>query len=81
MSAVVATANKLARIIYVMVKEKREFDESYMSFNEEDMLKKRLEATQKTLLKIQKQLKMVGQDRWVKLYRRKTIRGSTPNRF
>ncbi|KAA6335898.1 hypothetical protein EZS27_015895 [termite gut metagenome] len=60
MSAVVATANKLARIIYVMVKEKREFDESYMSFNEENMLKKRLEATQKTLLKIQKQLKKVG---------------------
>ncbi|KAA6311524.1 hypothetical protein EZS27_037365, partial [termite gut metagenome] len=42
-----------------MVKEKREFEESYMSFNEEDMLKKRLEATQKALLKIQKQLKMV----------------------
>ncbi|KAA6330255.1 hypothetical protein EZS27_021027, partial [termite gut metagenome] len=54
------TANKLARIIYVMVKEKREFNESYMSFNEEDMLKKRLEAAQKALLKIQKQLKMVG---------------------
>ncbi|KAA6315954.1 hypothetical protein EZS27_033668, partial [termite gut metagenome] len=32
----------------------------YMSFNEEDMLKKRLEAAQKALLKIQKQLKMVG---------------------
>ncbi|KAA6312205.1 hypothetical protein EZS27_036820, partial [termite gut metagenome] len=31
-----------------------------MSFNEENMLKKRLEATQKTLLKIQKQLKKVG---------------------
>ncbi|KAA6325038.1 hypothetical protein EZS27_025703 [termite gut metagenome] len=60
MSAVVATANKLARIIYVMAKEKREFEESYMSFNEEDMLKKRLEATQKALIKIQKQLKMVG---------------------
>jgi hypothetical protein len=60
MSAVVATANKLARIIYVMVKEKREFDESYINLNEEEILRKRLLATQKTLEKIQEKMKKIA---------------------
>ena len=57
MAAIVATANKLARIIYVMVKNKSEFDESNARLNEEDMLKKKLLAAQRALDKIQKQLK------------------------
>jgi hypothetical protein len=54
--AIVATANKLARIIYVMVKTKREFDESHAKLTEENMLKKKLLAAQRALDRIQKQL-------------------------
>ena len=54
--AIVATANKPARIIYVMVKTKQEFDESHTKLTEEDMLKKKLLATQRALDRIQKQL-------------------------
>ncbi|GHT78806.1 IS110 family transposase [Bacteroidia bacterium] len=56
LAAIVATANKLARIIYVMVKTKKEFDESHTKKNEEDMLKKKLLAAQRALDTIQKQL-------------------------
>jgi hypothetical protein len=56
LAAIIATANKLARIIYVMVKTKQEFDESHAKLTEEDMLKKRLSAAQRALDKIQKQI-------------------------
>ena len=56
MAAIVATANKLARIIYVMVKTKSEFDESNAKLTEEDMLKKKLLYAQRALERIQKQL-------------------------
>jgi hypothetical protein len=56
MAAIVATANKLARIIYVMVKTKQEFDESHAKQTEEDILKKKLLAAQSALDRIQKQL-------------------------
>jgi transposase len=54
--AIVATANKLARIIYVMVKTKQEFDESHTKQTEEDILKKKLVSAQRALERIQKQL-------------------------
>jgi len=57
MAAVVATANKLARILYVMVKTKSEFDDSRTQFTEEEMLEKKLLNTQRALEKIKKQLK------------------------
>ena len=56
MAAIVATANKLARIIYVMVKTKSEFDESNVKLTEEEMLKKKLLYAQRALERIQKQL-------------------------
>ena len=56
MAAIVATANKLARIIYVMVKTKSEYNESYNQFNEEEILKKKLMATQLALERIQKRI-------------------------
>jgi hypothetical protein len=58
--AIVATANKLARIIYVMVKTEQEFDESHAKLTEEDMLKKKLIAAQSALDRIQKQLNSVA---------------------
>jgi hypothetical protein len=54
--AIISTANKLGRIIYTMVKNKVEFDESFISINEEERLKKKLIRTQKELEKIQNQL-------------------------
>jgi len=57
MPAIIATANKIGRIIYTMVKNKREFDESYGQIDESEILKKKLLKTQLALEKIQKQLK------------------------
>jgi hypothetical protein len=54
--AIVAMANKLARIIYVMIKTKQEFDESHAKQPEEEMLKKKLLSAQRALDRIQKQL-------------------------
>jgi transposase len=54
--AIIATANKLGRIIYTMVKTKTEFNESFISINEEKRLKNKLIKTQKELEKIQNQL-------------------------
>jgi hypothetical protein len=56
--AIIATANKLGRIIYTMVKTKTEFNESFISINEEDRLKRKLMRTQKELEKIQKQISL-----------------------
>ena len=54
--AIIATANKLGRIIYTMVKSKTEFNESFMGVNEEERLKRKLIKTQKEIEKIQMQL-------------------------
>jgi hypothetical protein len=54
--AIIATANKLGRIIYTMVKTKVEFDESVIGFSEEERLIRKLHRTQRELDKIQKQL-------------------------
>jgi len=56
LAAIVATANKLARIIYVMVKTKTEFDESKAKCTEEEILKRKLRYAKKALERIQKQL-------------------------
>ena len=60
MAAIVATANKIARILFVMVKTKSEFNDSNASINEEAILKKKLINAQKALDRIQKQLNMVA---------------------
>ena len=54
--AIIATANKLGRILYTMVKNKVEFDESFTQTNEVDILKKKSMRTQKTLEKLQNQI-------------------------
>jgi transposase len=56
LAAIVATANKLARIVYVLVKSKVEFDEIHTKMNEEEMLKKKIMWAQRSLEKLKKQL-------------------------
>ena len=57
LGAIVATANKLARIIYTLVKTKTEYNDSYDKLTEEEILKKKLITAQRALERIQLQLK------------------------
>jgi len=57
--AIIATAHKLAKIIYTMVKKKIEYDQTRLIQNNEDMLRKKLLRTQKAMEKIEKQLNEV----------------------
>jgi hypothetical protein len=54
--AIVATANKLGRILYTLVKTKTEYDESLLKINEEERLIKKLNKMQKEMEKIKNQL-------------------------
>lgn len=54
--AIIGTANKLGRIIYTMVNNQTEFDESIFGFNEEERLKRKLIRTQIELEKIMNQI-------------------------
>jgi hypothetical protein len=56
MAAIVATANKMSRIIYTMVKHQTEYNDSLGQEEQAKMLKMKLKRTQKELEKIQKQL-------------------------
>jgi transposase len=56
LAATVATANKLARIIYTMAKNKKEYDDKHANLSEEDILKKKIQNAQKRLVTLQKQL-------------------------
>lgn len=49
MSAIVATAHKMAGIFYIMVKNKVAYDESKVGLCEEELLKRKIERAQKTL--------------------------------
>ena len=49
MSAIVATAHKMAEIFYLMVKNKVAYDESRVGLSEEELLRKKIERAQKTL--------------------------------
>jgi transposase len=55
--AIIATANKMGRIIYTMVKYKTEFDETIGQEKQAEILKKKLERNQKEMQKLLKQLK------------------------
>ena len=55
--AIIASANKMGRIMYTMVKSKTEFDEDRGKEKQAEMLKKKLERNQKEMKKILKQLK------------------------
>jgi hypothetical protein len=54
--AIIATANKLGRIIYTMVKNKTQYDESLLKINENERLKKRLNKIKKEMEKIENQI-------------------------
>lgn len=56
MQAIVATAHKIARIFYVMVRDKRAYDETKVGLNEQDLLRKRIERTQRALDKLNARL-------------------------
>ena len=56
LAAIVATANKLARILYVMVKTKSEYNDSEAKNTEEEILKKKILHAKRSLEKLQKQL-------------------------
>jgi len=56
LAAIVATANKLARILYVMVKTKSEYNDSKSKNTEEEILKKKILNAKQSLEKLQKQL-------------------------
>ena len=56
-AAIIATANKIGRIIYTMVKYQIEYDENKGKDKQVEILKKKLERNQKEFQKLQKQLK------------------------
>ena len=60
LSAIVATANKLAKIIFTLVKNKTEYDSSFAKITEEEILKRKLLNAQRNLQKIQNQLVKVS---------------------
>ena len=49
MSAIVATAHKIAEIFYVMVKNKIEYNENKVGLSEEELLRRKIERAQRTL--------------------------------
>lgn len=49
MSAIVATAHKMAEIFYIMVKNKVEYDERKIGISEEELIKRKIERAKKTL--------------------------------
>ena len=54
--ATVATANKLGKIIYSMVKNKTEYDETLVQEDQTKVIKRKIKRTQKELDRLQKQL-------------------------
>jgi len=54
--AIVATANKLGKIIYAMVKNQTEYDESLVQEDKTKILKMKLKRSEKELERIKKQL-------------------------
>ena len=49
MSAIVATAHKIAEVFYIMVKNKVEYDENKVGLSEEEQLRRKIERAQRTL--------------------------------
>ncbi|MDR1338665.1 MAG: transposase [Prevotellaceae bacterium] len=58
MCAIVATANKICKIIYTMVKTKNEYDEKLIQTNEPEILRKKLKSVKKYVDKIEEQIKI-----------------------
>ncbi|MBQ0047732.1 MAG: IS110 family transposase [Prevotellaceae bacterium] len=56
MQAIVATAHKLAKIFYTMIKTKSDYDASKVGQDEKELLKRKIERTQKALEKLNAKL-------------------------
>ena len=56
MGAIVATANKISKIVYTMVKNKTEYNEDLIKINEPVFLMRKLKSMQKSVAKIQEQI-------------------------
>lgn len=54
--AIVATAHKLAKIFYTMIKTKSAYDSSKVGQDEKELLKRKIERTQKALEKLNAKL-------------------------
>jgi predicted transcriptional regulator len=58
MAAVVATANKISKVVYTMIKNKIEYDESLIKINEPAFLARKLKNMQKSMVKLQEQIEL-----------------------
>ena len=59
MQAVVATAHKMARIFYTMVKDKTEYDATKVGANEKELLEKKIARANYQLQKLNEKLKRI----------------------
>jgi len=56
MGAIVATANKISKVVYTMVKNKTEYDESLIKMNDIDFVTRKLKSMQNGVAKLQAQI-------------------------
>jgi transposase len=56
MGAIVATANKISKIVYMMVKNQTEYDEKLIKMNEPELLMRKLRSMEKNMAKLQEQI-------------------------
>ena len=56
--AIVATAHKIAKIFFTMIKNRTEYDESETGINERDLLERKITMTQRRLDKLNRQLEV-----------------------
>jgi transposase len=59
MGAVVATANKISKIVYMMVKNKTEYDDKLIQINQPVVLLRKLTNMQKRMAKLQEQINQI----------------------
>lgn len=60
MQAIVATAHKMARILYTMVKTKKEYNPSLVGCNEKELLERKIARTTRQLKKLNEKLEKVA---------------------
>lgn len=61
MQAIVATANKIARIFYTMVATKIQFDEKKTGLDEKTLIQRKIAIAQRTLDKLNLKMSATGQ--------------------
>lgn len=61
MQAIVATANKIARIFYTMVATKMQFDENRVGLDEKTLIQRKIAITQRALDRLNLKLSATGQ--------------------